>query len=127
MKEKEDMVKIGQEIVEMLPRLDAKRLGEEPANALEIAKKILEFCSHLSNVASFCDKDTRRRVHAMVELLDKTSADYSRLGLTGFLMLLRSTLLMAVSIQLNFDKKPFRVIGLDVRPFSGRLRTILKR
>ena len=34
---------------------------------------------------------------------------------------------MAIGIQVDFTKRPFRVFGLDVGAFGSRIRAVLKR
>ena len=122
MKEREEMVRVGQEILSMLGRYpyDSPRPDE-----VAIQKKLLEFMKHLSNIGGFCDSHWNRALFDIQSLLglstltmafDSTTPSY----LVAFLPL-------ALMIQVDFKKRPFRVVGFDIKAFRTRFRAILKR
>src|SRR2546427_8604306 len=66
MKEREEMVRVGQEILSMLGRYpyDSPRPDE-----VAIQKKLLEFMKHLSNIGGFCDSHWNRALFDIQSLL----------------------------------------------------------
>ena len=122
MKEREEMVKAGQEILVLIGRFPYKTPAPDRT---AIQKKLLEFTSHLSNIGGFCGGNWTRFMFdlesylglAMVSLnFNMGSAPF----LTGFMN-------MAVGIQVDFTKRPFRLFGFDTKAFNARVKAKLVR
>ena len=122
MEERAEMVRVGQEILTLLGKYPYK---PEP-DRTEIQKELLEFTSHVANIAGFCTGSWREMI---LKLEDHLGLSLVRLNfdmrlapdLTGFLQ-------MAVGIHVDFTKgPPFRLIGFDIKTFGTQLKAVLKR
>ena len=121
MQEKEAMVRVGQELLEL-----CGTDWNHKIDAMAFDKKTLEFVEHLSNIAGFCDNEDRSAIWAGVRELTAMAIDPNRLeNFTHTKMKLILT--MAVGIQVDFAKRPFRVFGLDVGAFGARVKALVKR
>lgn len=122
-RERSEMVRIGQEILSMLGK---ERHEYSNADAVEIQKKILEFMQHVANIAGFCDNSFNRVILQIQSLLGISITTLST-DVAGTASYLRAFLPLALMIPVDFKKRPFRVVGFDIRAFQTRFRTILKR
>ena len=120
MKEKETMVKVAQELLVLLDvPADSKNMDE-----LTIGKKILEFISHLSIIGGFCDTNTRRAIFGVITALTASAIDPNPIFTpTG----LKMVTAMAIGIQVDFTKRPFKAVGVDVKALGARLKAYTKR
>ncbi len=102
------MVKIRQEILRLTetPRKEVLEIDQ-----LAVGNKLLEFISHLSNIGGFCDKDTRRVIYDLERFLAGSVIDPS-LWLTASLV--NVVVAMTIGIQIDFNSRPFKLIGLGV-------------
>ncbi len=122
MKERESMVRVGQEILALLGNYPYKT---PKPDRIEVQKKLMEFTSHLTNISGFCDSHWRRAIFNLSYHLDM-----SMVGLTlhaSDAPFLVGILNMAVGIQVDFTKRPFRLVGFDVRALNARLKAFVKR
>ncbi len=118
--EKELMVIIGKELLEL------SRHYPEKIDELTFGKKALEFIKHLSMLGGFCDKRTQSAISAVVREFTALMIDPNMLeNFTDTKV--RMMIPMAIGIQVDFTKRPFRVFGLDVKAFHAQVKAIVKR
>jgi len=116
MQEKEAMMKVGQQLLE-LSKL-------EKVDELAFNKKALEFVKHLSNIGGFCDGNSKRVIHLVVTQLSAVIMDSSGLFAKTYVKFLVP---FAIGIQVDYTKRPFRTFGMDVKAFGAQLKGIAKR
>src|SRR2546422_797254 len=122
MKEREEMVRVGQEILSMLGKYP---YDSPKPDVVGIQKKLLEFMSHLSNVGGFCNNSWRRAIFEIETMLGLSALSLNfDLSSAPNLMTFLST---AIMIQVDFTKRPFRLVGFDIKAFQTRFRATLKR
>lgn len=120
MKEKEAMVRAGKELLEL-----AKSYPEK-IDELAFGNKALEFIQHLSNMGGFCDNKTKAAIFAVVRDFTAMVIQPNRLEIFTATKV-RLLVPMAIGIQVDFTKRPFRVFGLDLKAFGGQVRATVKR
>ena len=121
MDERKEMVKVGQQILMLLGKYPYK----PETDKTEIQKKLLEFMAHLSNVGGFCDNGWRRAIFDIETMLGLSALSLNfDLSSAPNLVTFLST---ATMIQVDFTKRPFRLVGFDIKAFQTRFRAILKR
>ena len=120
--ERSEMVRVGQEILTLLGKYPYKH---EP-DRTEIQKKLLEFTSHVANIAGFCAQNWRNMI---LKLEDFLGLSMTRLNFDmRYAPHLAGLMQMAVGIQVDFTKgPPFRLIGFNIKAFKAQFKGIVKR
>ena len=119
-KEKEAMVTVGIELLEL------SRHYLEKIDELVFSRKALEFIKHLSMLGGFCDDRTRSFISEVVGEFTALMIDPNLLeNFTDTKV--RMLIPMAIGIQVDFTKRPFRVFGLDVKAFHAQVKAKVKR
>lgn len=122
MKEREEMVRVGQEILFILGRFP---YDSPKPDVIAIQKKLLGFMAHLSNIGGFCDSNWRRAIFDIETMLGLSTLSLNfDLSSAPNLVTFLST---AIMIQVDFTKRPFRLVGFDIKAFQTRFRAVLKR
>lgn len=70
---------------------------------------VLDMPSHLANIAGFCDDWSKRKVDAANKLFAESFFE------PIFLSELKTALPLIVAIQVDFNKRPFRVLKFDFK------------
>src|SRR2546428_8439020 len=99
MQEKEAMMKVGQQLLE-LSKL-------EKVDELAFNKKALEFVKHLSNIGGFCYGNLKRVIHFVVTPLSAVIMDSSGLFAKNYVKVLVT---LALCSQVDFTTKTVRTI-----------------
>ncbi len=120
--EKELMRKVGQEILTLVAHDEE---WKRKPNVVSVQQKILEFVEHLSNIGSFCDRGTQNAIHSMTQGLTASSLDSDQI--IWLSPLIYDLLATGIGVQIDFNKRPFRMIGIDLKPLEGKIRAVLKR
>ena len=114
------MVRVAQDILTGLGEYGIRR-NSTTIDKATIRSKLLEFIKHLSNVAGFCDGPSRKAIVKMTDMLSFGAIDPLVLAHQ------RGILALAIGIQVDFAKKPFRVVGLDVKALGAQLKAVAER
>ena len=121
MKEKNLMVAIGQELLELAKPYDYQTKIDE----LAFGKKGLEFIEHLSNLAGFCDKNAQQAIAIAVRYLSTLIIDPNQLFSKTHL---KAILPLVIGIQVDFNRKPpFRAFGFDAKALGAQLTAKVER
>jgi len=92
-------------------------LGSRETNMDERRRLVLQISQHLGNIGGFCDKRTKRLISAFLLYLGPAlilpNDSYITVYLKGFLPSI-------VGIQVDFTKRPFKVIGLSVEAMNTK-------
>jgi hypothetical protein len=128
LKEREEMVKVADEILPLLPKFEPYADHTFQAS-IETGQKLVEFASHLANIGSFCDKNAKADIEYTIRLIQDECVSISMNPGSYWLHgpILHSLLVRAVGIQVDFNQHPFRVIGLEVQGFGARIKALLKK
>lgn len=117
MQEREKMVKVAKKIVCLI--------NNPKRDHVAIKQEIYEFLGHLANIGSFCDQGFQNaltvaiiEISAFLVLDDPTD---------GFYNALRAFCGVAIGVQVDYNKKPFLVIGLSVGAFGAKFKVIFER
>ena len=100
---------------------DATLQGKDFPQRLEIDGLLLQVSKHLANIAGFCDGRTQDWTHNAVRLLALCMVSPSSY------IDLKAVLPFIVGIQVDFTKRPFRVVGLSLKGLGAELKAIMKR
>ena len=129
MAEREQLTRVGMEILDLLKQYDAAHFvemkddGKNRDGRLAIDKKILELSKHLGNIGGFCDSNSKRAIHVFTTGI----LDVSMLS-TGFYVQLKALLPTIVGIQVDYTKKPpFKVMGVNVKALNTEVKAFLGR
>jgi len=112
-KEREALVRVSKELLTLL--------HVDNPNEVKIEKKILELTGHLANIGGFCDKDTREKIHEIKNLLTFS------IGHPAFYVELKLSLPHIVGIEVDFTKRPFKIIGFELEVLKQKFKALLKR
>jgi len=97
--EREKMSKVGQRILTLL---DAPKI-----DTTEVGRCVVELSAHLGNIGGFCDKDSQESIDEMRCWLGLfTNGDV-------YYALLTQRLPSIIGIQVDWKKKPFKLIGIE--------------
>src|SRR2546426_591460 len=114
------MVTVGQELLELSLRYPAK------IDELAFGKKALEFIKHLSMLGGFCNDRAQSAISAIVNEFTALMIDPNMLeNFTDTKV--RMLIPMAIGIQVDFTKRPFRVFSMDLKAFHAQVKAIVKR
>jgi hypothetical protein len=118
--EKKEMVKVGQNL---LPLLDKASKSEEVSGSVwgQIDSDILELCGHLGIIKGFCDRPTQEMISRLVWLLNYFDT-YLRMSEA-----LKTLLPFVMGLEVDFNKRPFRVVGIDIEALRGKFSAYLER
>ena len=120
MREKDAMVTVGKEILEL------SKEYPEKIDELAFRKKALDFIKHLSNIGGFCNDRTKSAISAVVGDFTAMMIDPNRLEL--FTQTKVTYLIpLAIGIQVDFTRRPFRVFNVDLKAFGAQVKAVLKR
>ena len=97
-------------------------LRDSSSERLKINQKVIELSAHLGNMAGFCDKNSKNWVTRVSHLLGTIILQSDRFAFRN--PLLPGLLPEIVAIQVDFSKRPFKVVnvGLMLKEFEARLR-----
>jgi len=127
-KERDEMVRIGKSLIPLLMKEYNQNELEEKAlihRWSQIQGGLLELCGHLGTIAGFCDQSTQSRIKQLrkqlelfgVWLMDETG--------------LKIVLLEIVGIDVDFTKRQFKMVHVDIeamiRALQGRLSLYFQR
>lgn len=115
MAERSELVKICDELLPLLEDLNR--------NELEIQKKLVRISAHLANISGFCDKDTR----TWIDKLNRVLLSPAIVKPLPYSMALRSFLIFIVGIQVDFTKRPFRVMAFNLKALGAEFKALLKK
>ena len=120
MREKDAMETVGKELITV-----AK---EYPAEIDETAfrNKALEFIKHITNLAGFCDDRSRAAIHALVAEFSAMIIDPNRFELFTSIKV-KALVPLAIGLQVDFNKKPFRLVNFSVEALGAKVKAVLKR
>jgi hypothetical protein len=121
MEEKNALTTVAQALAPILDKIDDSALAGEHIDTTQADKLVLELSKHLGNIGGFCDKWTQNRIHAMEKLLS------SCLSNPEAYLLLKDALSFMVGIQVDFNRRPFRAVGLSVEAWGTKFKALLKR
>jgi len=116
--EKKKMMKVAQEIVSLV--------NNPQKDHVLIRQKILEFLCHLSNIGGFCDGNSQQQIHRITEYLASTIMQDEPVADLWY-KLLCGVCVRAIGIQVDFTKKPFRVMGLDIKALGAQFKALFER
>ncbi|OLE90896.1 MAG: hypothetical protein AUF79_07875 [Crenarchaeota archaeon 13_1_20CM_2_51_8] len=122
MNERAEMVSVGQEILSLLGRYPYT--SPEP-DWIQVQRRLLEFMNHLSIIGGFCERNWQKAIFDIQAFLGLStlSLNFDRSAAPS----LASFMAMALMVQVDFTKTPFRLVGFDVKAYGARFKTILKR
>ena len=86
--------------------------SENSLNWQLIDSLMIEISHRLSNIAGFCDRRSRERVHEMKALLTRATA------VRAMLMHVKALLPMVAGVEVNFTKRPFKLLKFNIKDFS---------
>ena len=123
LQERDALTRAAQSLMPILKRFDDAALdGKSTEFDLTDADKYsIEISGRLGNISGFCDDWTKKRIHKMQEYLGHCLGDSS-----GYI-LLSNLLPFMVGIQVNFDKRPFRAVGLSFEALGGKFKAAFER
>lgn len=98
-------------------------LSREEANRQEADKLVIQISEHLGNISGFCDVGTRRAIFAAQRLLMLAIADSDGYGYTALKLMLP----FLVGLTVDFNKRPFKIIGFDAKLLQTQVKAFLKR
>ena len=107
MKERASLVKLGKELL--------AEIDKEKPDTLAINGKLLEVAEHLANIGGFCNSFARRQIDVIKKILAFKQLNPS------FYEDLKIALIYIVGIQVDFTKKPFKLISLDLKSFKATI------
>lgn len=116
MKEKDAMVQVGKELFDLCE--------SEKIDKLAFRKKALEFVKHLSNIGGFCDGRTQSKIWIIVRQLTALIIDPNDLFAKTNVKI---WIPLAIGIQVDFTKRPFRALSLDLNVFGAGVKGTVKR
>ena len=90
--------------------------NKDLTNRSRINELLIEISEHLGNLAGFCDKTSKKRINAVTRLIS-----VSMLG-SITLYQLKSLLPAIAGIQVDYNKKPFRLVRLSIPNFDIEFR-----
>lgn len=105
------VMKIREKLTESCQKLSAA-ISEKDTG--KVNGLLIEVSAHLSNIAGFCDKYSRTRVNAAQRLLSFSMIDDTGLSYIQ----LNGILPMIAGFEVNFNKRPFRMMKFSIGNFS---------
>jgi hypothetical protein len=121
MEEKGALTTVAQALAPILDKIYDSALAGEHIDTTQADKLVLELSKHLGNIGGFCDKWTQNRIHTMEELLSFCLSNPEAY------LLLKDALSFMAGIQVDFDRRPFRAVGLSVEAWGTKFKALLKR
>ena len=98
----------------------------EQINEVGFRNKALEFIKHISNLAGFCNREAQYKISLVVGELTAMIVDPNRFELFTATKV-KAIIPLALGIQVDFTKRPFRVVGFSVEALGAKLKGIVKR
>lgn len=122
MKERSALVDVSKELLALLDKsLSSPSRVKSSHDEIEIQRLYLKVSEHLANIGGFCDRGTRNAIFAVQELLAiATLEPLANLFVKGLLPVI-------VGIQVDFTKKPFKVVGINVKGLGAELKALVKK
>ena len=120
LKEKNAMVAVGKELFAL------SKPYPEKIDEAAFRNKALEFINHLTNIAGFCDSDAKYALHGAVRQFAAMILDPNRIELFTDTNV-KALVPLAIGVQVDFNKKPFRLVGFSVEALGAKVKGILKR
>jgi len=119
--EKEKLATRAKQIAPLIPDV----MGEPSAEAkAEIEAGLIDICNHLGILAGFADKSGQAQIARITDTLRISMLDQPG----TYLHIVKPILLNIVGIQIDFNRPPpFKVRGIDVSLFEGKIKALFKR
>ena len=116
MEERGKLVKVAQRL---LPLLDRESSG------FEVQSGVLELSEHLANIGGFCDQGTREWIEAAKRMMAAVIADPTPFSTMSYF--LKLALPLIVGVEVDFNRRPFRAVSIDLKALSSRVGFSLQR
>ncbi|MFQ5941576.1 MAG: hypothetical protein ACE5KA_07770 [Nitrososphaerales archaeon] len=118
--EREKLAEVAKELIALLDIIK-KDDNLENSKYTEVRKKTLDLLKHLAHIGGFCDQSSQDRIRGVTELvsisLDEAVHHDS----------LRKLCVLAVGLQVDFNKSPFMITEFDVNLLANEFRSLFKR
>lgn len=111
--EREKLVEIAERLVPLL---------DNESNRLEVQKGVLELSGHLANIGGFCDQAMKEWINYVQRVLATMSGSPPMTS-----ALLKLALPLIVGVQVDFNKRPFKAIGIDIEALKSRFKAYVQR
>lgn len=119
MEERGKLTAVAKELISLLDGTENQSL-DNPKHA-GIRNKTLELLKHLSNMAGFCDKDSQDKIKQVTEHVT------AYIEGSANLVPLRKVCVMAVALQVDFNKSPFMILDSGVNILANEFRNTFKK
>lgn len=93
-------------------------VNQKNPNKLEVEKLFIQLSEHLGNVAEFCDETSKEWIENILRLTFPLAENWSKLSQKPYTML-KWLLPQIVGIQVDFNKRPFKVITFKLDNSKG--------
>ena len=120
MEERGKLTGVAKELIELLDSIEKDDNRENPKYT-EVRKKTLDLLKHLTNIASFCDKNSQDRIREVTELVTISLQEAVHFDS------LRKICGIAVALQVDVNKSPFMITEFDVNALANEFKSMFKR
>jgi hypothetical protein len=119
--ERELLTKAAQDLIVILNGNDL--LAHDSPERPTADKLILEISKHLGNIGGFCDSKTREAISLIQKTMGETTIEPDGWGY----IVLKKYLPTFVGVQVDFNKRPFRVVGFSLEGLGAKAKAFLQK
>ncbi len=116
MVEREALVKACQDYITLI--------DGDTSDRIDVEKVVLRVSQHLGNIAGFCDRRTRLAIFQFQRLLAVAMIDPTGPYSTTFV---KGCLPFVIGITVDYQKRPFKMVGLSFEALNTKVKAILKK